>query len=267
MNFNEKLIELRRLKGMSQEQLGNELNVTRQTVSKWELGLTTPEMNKLIEMSKLFDISIDELVGNEIQYEPKADTTTVTDTETNINTHVHTYKNVHYEYKSKRTVFGLPLVHINVGFKPYKAKGVIAIGNISTGIVSLGLLSLGIISMGVLSIGLLLALGVLSIGILAIGAITAGILAVGGFAFGYFAIGGIAIGVYSIGGCSIASDIALGGFARAKIAIGENTFGTAEFYTNGSSVNIDADELSSAINQHLPHTPEFIKNIFLSFGK
>lgn len=64
MKFNEKLIELRRKKGLSQEELGYKLNVTRQTVSKWELGQTTPEMDKLIEISKEFDISIDELIND-----------------------------------------------------------------------------------------------------------------------------------------------------------------------------------------------------------
>ena len=44
MNFSQKLMELRRSKGMSQEQLGEKLGVTRQTISKWELGQTTPEM-------------------------------------------------------------------------------------------------------------------------------------------------------------------------------------------------------------------------------
>ena len=68
MNFNEKLIELRKKQGLSQEELGYKLNVTRQTVSKWELGQTTPEMDKLVELSKLFNISIDELInGTAIQ--------------------------------------------------------------------------------------------------------------------------------------------------------------------------------------------------------
>jgi len=64
MKFNEKLIKLRKEKGLSQEELGYELNVTRQTVSKWELGQTTPEMDKLLEMAKLFGISLDELTGD-----------------------------------------------------------------------------------------------------------------------------------------------------------------------------------------------------------
>lgn len=62
MKFNEKLIKLRKAAGLSQEELGNRLNVARQTVSKWELGETTPEMDKLEELSNIFEISIDELV-------------------------------------------------------------------------------------------------------------------------------------------------------------------------------------------------------------
>lgn len=73
MNFGEKLTKLRKQKGLSQEELGYELNVTRQTVSKWELGQTTPEMEKLVEMSKVFGVTVDELtsegetVNNEAQ--------------------------------------------------------------------------------------------------------------------------------------------------------------------------------------------------------
>lgn len=63
MKFNEKLIELRKKEGLSQEELGYKLNVTRQTISKWELGQTTPEMDKLMAMSKIFNISVDELVN------------------------------------------------------------------------------------------------------------------------------------------------------------------------------------------------------------
>ena len=65
MTLQEQLIYYRKKQGLSQEQLGNQIGVSRQTVSKWELGLTTPEMDKLIQMSRLFDVSIDELVGNQ----------------------------------------------------------------------------------------------------------------------------------------------------------------------------------------------------------
>ena len=63
MKFSEKLMSLRKSKGMSQENLAEKLNVTRQTISKWELDQTTPDLNKLLEISKLFEISIDELTN------------------------------------------------------------------------------------------------------------------------------------------------------------------------------------------------------------
>ncbi len=64
MRFNENLLNLRKQKGWSQEELGYKLNVSRQTVSKWEAGQTTPELEKLELLAKIFNISIDELVGN-----------------------------------------------------------------------------------------------------------------------------------------------------------------------------------------------------------
>ena len=62
MEFNNKLYDLRKKKGFSQEELANRLNVSRQTVSKWEVGDSTPDMEKLIAMSDLFGVSLDELV-------------------------------------------------------------------------------------------------------------------------------------------------------------------------------------------------------------
>lgn len=64
MKFNEKLIELRKKRGLSQEELGYKFNVTRQTISKWELGQTTPEMDKLIEISKFFNVTVDDLIND-----------------------------------------------------------------------------------------------------------------------------------------------------------------------------------------------------------
>ena len=62
MEFNNKLYELRKQKGFSQEELANRLNVSRQTISKWEVGDSTPDMEKLVAISDLFGISLDELV-------------------------------------------------------------------------------------------------------------------------------------------------------------------------------------------------------------
>lgn len=69
MEFHDKLYQLRKQKGLSQEELANRLNVSRQTVSKWELGDSTPDMEKLAAISNLFAISLDELVMDKIPME------------------------------------------------------------------------------------------------------------------------------------------------------------------------------------------------------
>ena len=62
MEFHNKLYSLRKQKGVSHEELANRLNVSRQTISKWEIGDSTPDMEKLIAISTLFEVSLDELV-------------------------------------------------------------------------------------------------------------------------------------------------------------------------------------------------------------
>ena len=62
MDFSEKLYELRKKNGLSQEELADTLKVTRQTISKWENGVSTPELEKLVSLSECFHISLDELV-------------------------------------------------------------------------------------------------------------------------------------------------------------------------------------------------------------
>ena len=73
MEFGNKLYELRKEKGLSQEELANSLEVTRQTVSKWELGDSTPDMDKLVLLAELFEISLDELVLNKVPVTTKLD--------------------------------------------------------------------------------------------------------------------------------------------------------------------------------------------------
>lgn len=62
MNFNDRLTDLRRKRGLSQEQLGYELGVSRQTVSKWELGQSYPDFQRLVLLSDYYEMSLDELV-------------------------------------------------------------------------------------------------------------------------------------------------------------------------------------------------------------
>ncbi len=67
MKLGNKIINLRKKKGISQEQLGEKINVTRQTISNWELGETSPNIEQLKLLSKEFNISIDELLDNDIK--------------------------------------------------------------------------------------------------------------------------------------------------------------------------------------------------------
>lgn len=67
MKFNEKLQELRKNKGITQEELANNLFVSRTAISKWESGRGYPNIESLKDISKFFNISIDELLScNEI---------------------------------------------------------------------------------------------------------------------------------------------------------------------------------------------------------
>ena len=62
----EKIIKLRKEKGLSQEEFGNAINVSRQAISKWESEQTKPDIDKLKEIAKFFDVSYDYLLNDEI---------------------------------------------------------------------------------------------------------------------------------------------------------------------------------------------------------
>ena len=66
MNLGKKIAELRKKNNLSQEDLAEKVGVARQTISKWEIGDTTPDINQVKIISKIFNISIDELVDNDI---------------------------------------------------------------------------------------------------------------------------------------------------------------------------------------------------------
>ena len=68
MKFNEKLLSLRKAKGLSQDELGMELQVSRQTISKWEAGQSYPDFERLVMLSDYFNLTLDELVkGVDVQ--------------------------------------------------------------------------------------------------------------------------------------------------------------------------------------------------------
>ncbi len=211
MEFRERLNQLRRQKGLSQEQLAEMVGVTRQAVQKWESGASRPDMDNLSILARYFGVTLDYLItGEETAQTPPCQTV--------VNNYYHRWR---YEYKSERTLWGLPLVHIHLQDNGFvRAKGIIAIGNVATGLVSIGILCVGLINLGVISLGLLVSIGCLSLGLLSAGGFAAGGIAVGGFAFGWLALGGLCYGVYAAGGVAAASEIAIGGVAQAPLAIG-----------------------------------------------
>lgn len=66
MKLYEKIIKLRKEKGLSQEEFGSAINVSRQAISKWESEQTKPDIDKLKEIAKFFDVSYDYLLNDEI---------------------------------------------------------------------------------------------------------------------------------------------------------------------------------------------------------
>lgn len=66
MNIGERLLKLRKQKGLSQEEIANIIGVSRQTISKWETGESNPDFDKIIPLCDLYNITTDELIRGEI---------------------------------------------------------------------------------------------------------------------------------------------------------------------------------------------------------
>jgi len=105
-------------------------------------------------------------------------------------------------YRTKRTLFGLPLVHI--------ATGRIEQGHYRRGV------ACGWIAIGDMSFGVIVSLGGLAVGGIAVGGLALGVLSLAGLALGVYALGGGAIGVAACGGGALAWEAALGGLAVAQ---------------------------------------------------
>lgn len=201
MQFCEKLTELRRKTGLSQEQLADRLGVTRQSVSKWESGAAMPELGKLIALSELFGVSIDYLVKDGDTLDPAAEqeSSRSARVEEKLDMLAQDYRRSFgpvYQYTSRRTLLGLPLVSIRFGHDRHPTRyntavGVVAIGNFSVGILSVGLISVGVLSVGMIALGLAAA-GMVSIGGAAVGISAMGIWSYGVSALGWKSAAGIA---------------------------------------------------------------------------
>ena len=62
MEIGNKINQLRKLSGMTQEQLAEKLNVSRQTISKWESDSTSPDLESIVKISRIFHVSLDDLL-------------------------------------------------------------------------------------------------------------------------------------------------------------------------------------------------------------
>ena len=67
MNLGETIYNLRKEKKLSQGDLAEQLSVSRQSVSKWENNSAVPDLDKLVKLSTIFGVSLDELVKGEMQ--------------------------------------------------------------------------------------------------------------------------------------------------------------------------------------------------------
>lgn len=228
MTTGEKIAFQRKKIGMTQQQFADSLGVSRQAVSRWEGDIAFPETDKLLKMSDMFGCTVDYL----LRYNDDGNISSGADNQSGENNNtakssatfqsesgrlIIDISKLHFEYKSKTTLFGVPLVHINIGLFRV-AKGIIAIGPIAVGLLSIGVFGIG-----------LLALSCFALGALAMGAISFGVLAMGGVAVGLIVMGGVAIGAYSFGGCSIGL-FAFGGYANGRfVAVGDYAVGDIAF--------------------------------------
>ena len=118
-----------------------------------------------------------------------------------------------YEYRSKTTLFGLPLLHMAIGVNPAtgrqrSAKGIIALGSAPRGVIAFGDVAVGVVACGIVSFGVV-SISVVAVGVVALGSAAVGLLfavggvamapvAMGGAVFGYYASGAVAAGMHAI---------------------------------------------------------------------
>lgn len=67
MKIGDKILSLRKKEGITQEELAEMVGVSRQTISKWELDETSPDLKQAKKLSEIFKVSLDELVSNNIE--------------------------------------------------------------------------------------------------------------------------------------------------------------------------------------------------------
>ena len=263
MFIGDKLLQLRKEKGYSQEQLANVLNVSRQAVSKWEAGTSIPELEKLILMADIFEVSVDylvrkqsEVLRNVKEVDSSINNTILMEQLDEIKSSIKNSernRNI-YEYKSKRSIYGIPLVHVRIARNGNAvARGIIAIGNVSIGVLSIGVIALGLISFGGIALGLLVGIAGLALGVLTIGGVSIGVMA----------FGGVALGIYAVGGVAAASKIAIGGVASGQVAIGQVADGAHTLLKD----TVTTEQARTVILDQFPKINRFLLKVLLTLVK
>ena len=265
MTFSEKLMDLRRKSGLSQEQLADRLGVTRQSVSKWESGTAMPELVKLISLSDIFGVSVDYLVKDYLE-EPESagggddlSAQQAVRLEKKVDELTNYVKGRVYRFDSKTRIFGLPLVSIRFGFV---RNGKLSMDNVARGIIAIGNAAIGVVAIGIVGVGLF-TFGVVGLGLLSLGIVAAGLGAFGVMALGYLALGVSAAGVYAGGVAAIAAKIAAAVSAVAPTAIGEHASGSHVLLWGDG---LTAPEVRAFLLEHHPDLWQPLLDLFSSLG-
>lgn len=299
MTLGEKLAYLRRKNNYTQEQLAGMLEVSRQSISKWESNLAYPETKQLIRLGKLYECSMDYLLRDEIESEQEVffykrkkqegensnreercrdegDRTESTGNADNLENASLFEDGIFYrpygcfrirERKSTKTICGMPLWHIGKHARGFiavgmDARGVIAVGLASQGIFSLGFSSVGLLSLGVASVGAL-SFGALSLGVIALGSAAVGVVAVGAVSVGMLATGGLAVGDFAIGGKAIGEYLAIGDYAQGMIAVGGTEAFGSLFEKIGEVTTQEIAEMQKLLDANVPSWLNWAKEIAL----
>ena len=259
MTLGEKLSKLRKEYNYTQEQLADILGVSRQSISKWESDIAYPETEKLIELGKLFECSMDFLLKEDVAEKQGLQPTEKESLWDKLKLQIH-------ERKSEKMIFGMPLYHIGRNAHGFfaiglKARGIFSFGLMSRGVFSFGLLSLGVVSIGLLSLGLISA-GVFSAGLLAVGSIAIGLFAAGAISVGLISFGALSVGCFSTGALAIGKYAAVGDHAYAMIAIGQTVADGSVFSHIGDLTTADIPKVVEWLDGNVPSWLGWAKEIF-----
>lgn len=167
-------------------------------------------------------------------------------------------KKWHYEYKSKASIFGIPLIHINLGRESKTAKGIIAIGNKAYGLIAIGLFALGLISIGGLCIGIV-SIGLVSLSIFGLASIISiAVVANGVIAIGVIAQGVVAVGSFAFGPIAFGKWLAVGGQTSGYICVYSKTAANASYMFNVNDAGYNAQTVITIIDNYLPKSFLFL---------